>query len=223
MMRELCKYIDHTCLKPFSQDKDIIKLCSEAAEYHFASVCVNPCDVPLAKKLLTGSDVAVCTVIGFPLGKNSSDIKVAETLKAEEDGCDEFDMVINVGWLKDQKYELIRKEISSVVGAAGDRIVKVILETGLLTDDEIVKAVKISCDSGAKFVKTCTGFSDGKATAHAVKLMKQSVSGGVLVKASGGIRTYIDAVTMIEAGADRLGTSSGVAIIRESKQAYGGK
>ena len=148
---------------------------------------------------------------------------MAETLKAEEDGCDEFDMVINVGWLKDQKYELIRKEISSVVVAAGDRIVKVILETGLLTDDEIVRAVKISCDSGAKFVKTCTGFSDGKATAHAVKLMKQSVSGGVLVKASGGIRTYGDAVNMIEAGADRLGTSSGVAIIRESKQAYGGK
>ena len=160
MMRELCKYIDHTCLKPFSQDKDIIKLCSEAAEYHFASVCVNPCDVPLAKKLLTGSDVAVCTVIGFPLGKNSSDIKMAETLKAKEDGCDEFDMVINVGWLKDQKYELIQKEISSVVGAAGDKIVKVILETGLLTDDEIVKAVKISCDAGAKFVITLRGEID---------------------------------------------------------------
>ena len=137
---------------------------------------------------------------------------------AIENGADEIDMVINVGWLKDQKYELIQKEISSVVGAAGDKIVKVILETGLLTDDEIVKAVKISCDAGAKFVKTCTGFSDGKATAHAVKLMKQSVSGGVLVKASGGIRTYSDAVTMIEAGADRLGTSSGVAIIRESEQ-----
>lgn len=214
-MKNLNKYIDHTNLKPFATTADIEKLCSEAKENNFASVCVNPCNVPLAKKLLDGSDVEVCTVIGFPLGQNTTEIKVAETKKALEDGCQEFDMVINIGALKDGKQDFVRDEIAAVVKAAEGNTVKVIIETGLLTDEEKAIATRLSCEAGAHFVKTCTGVSQGVATVDDIKLMKQNVTGNVLLKASAGIKTYEDALALIEAGADRLGTSSGISIINK--------
>ena len=214
-MKNLNKYIDHTNLKPFPTTADIEKLCSEAKENNFASVCVNPCNVPLAKKLLDGSDVEVCTVIGFPLGQNTTEIKVAETKKALEDGCQEFDMVINIGALKDGKQDFVRDEIAAVVKAAEGNTVKVIIETGLLTDEEKAIATRLSCEAGAHFVKTCTGVSQGVATVDDIKLMKQNVTGNVLLKASAGIKTYEDALALIEAGADRLGTSSGISIINK--------
>ena len=209
------KYIDHTNLKPTATEADIEKLCREAAEYHFASVCINPCNIPIAKRLLDGSDVKVCTVIGFPLGANSVTVKAAETAEAYEMGCDEFDMVINVGALKDGKFEYVRDEIAAVVAAAKGKCVKVIIETGLLTDEEKVTAVKLSCEAGAHFVKTSTGIMAGGATVDDVKLMKANVSGGTKVKASGGIKTAELAKELIAAGADRLGTSSGMAIVSE--------
>ena len=214
-MKNLNKYIDHTNLKPFATTADIEKLCSEAKENNFASVCVNPCNVPLAKKLLDGSDVEVCTVIGFPLGQNTTEIKVAETKKALEDGCQEFDMVINIGALKDGKQDFVRDEIAAVVKAAEGNTVKVIIETGLLTDEEKAIATRLSCEAGAHFVKTCTGVSQGVATVEDIELMKQNVTGNVLLKASAGIKTYEDALALIEAGADRLGTSSGISIINK--------
>ncbi len=207
------KYIDHTNLKPFAQAQDIEKLCKEAVKYNFASVCINPYNIPLAKKLLKGSDVKVCTVIGFPLGANTTAVKVAETENAYELGCDEFDMVINVGALKDNMDDYVKNEISAVVKAAKGKTVKVIIETGLLTDEEKVRAVKLSCEAGAHFVKTCTGFSAGVATCEDVSLMKRNVTGNVKVKASAGIKTKESALALIEAGADRLGTSAGAAIM----------
>lgn len=214
---KLNKYIDHTLLKSTAREEDIRKLCAEAREYDFASVCINPCYVPLAKELLAGSDVKVCTVIGFPLGANRTAIKVAETEQAYQDGCDEFDMVICVGALKEGRDAYVRDEIVQIVRAAKGRCVKVIIETGLLTDEEKVRAVKLACEAGATFVKTCTGFTEGKATVHDVQLMAEHVTGGVKVKASGGIKTYEDAMALIEAGASRLGASSGVAIMAGAK------
>ena len=210
---KLNKYIDHTLLKSTAREEDIRKLCAEAREYDFASVCINPCYVPLAKELLAGSDVKVCTVIGFPLGANRTAIKVAETEQAYRDGCYEFDMVICVGALKEGRDAYVRDEITQIVRAAKGRCVKVIIETGLLTDEEKVRAVRLACEAGATFVKTCTGFTEGKATVHDVQLMASHVTGGVKVKASGGIKTYEDAMALIEAGASRLGASSGVAIM----------
>lgn len=215
-MKSINKYIDHTNLKPFATEADIKKLCAEAREYDFASVCVNPCDVALAKELLEGSDVMTCTVIGFPLGRNTTETKVAETMCAYVQGCDEFDMVINVGMLKDGCDDYVREEISSVVMAAQGKTVKVIIETGLLTDEEKARATKLSCEAGAHFVKTCTGFSAGAATVEDIKLMKSNVIGNVKLKASGGVKTYADAIALIEAGADRIGTSAGVAIMAGS-------
>ena len=212
-MKSINKYIEHTNLKPFATEADIKKLCAEAREYNFASVCVNPCDVVLAKSLLEGSDVMTCTVIGFPLGRNTTETKVAETMCAYVQGCDEFDMVINVGMLKDGCDDYVREEISSVVMAAKGKTVKVIIETGLLTDEEKARATRLSCEAGAHFVKTCTGFSAGAATVEDIKLMKANITDGVKLKASGGIKTYADAVALIEAGADRIGTSAGVAIV----------
>lgn len=212
-MENLNKYIDHTNLKPFATKSDIEKLCREARENGFASVCINPCNVRLAAELLAGSGVNVCTVIGFPLGQNTTEIKVKETEKALEDGCREFDMVINIGALKEGRNDYVRSEIAAVVKAAAGNIVKVIIETGLLTDEEKVTAVRLSCEAGADFVKTCTGFNPGTATVEDVRLMKQNVTGGVRVKASGGIKTRADALALIAAGAERLGTSSGISII----------
>ena len=212
-MHALNTYIDHTNLKPFATREDIEKLCADARTWHFASVCVNPCDIPLAKKLLAGSGVMTCTVIGFPLGRNTTAIKVAETELAYEQGCDEFDMVINVGKLKDGCTDYVRDEIAAVVKAARGKTVKVIIETGLLSDEEKALATRISCEAGAHFVKTCSGISAGVATVADVGLMKANISGDVKIKASAGIKTYADAVALIEAGADRLGTSAGVSII----------
>lgn len=215
---KLSKYIDHTNLKPFATKADIEKLCREAKENDFASVCVNPCNVVLAKELLKGSDVKTCTVIGFPLGQNTTEIKVKETEKAYADGCDEFDMVINVGRLKDREEDYVLNEIKAVVAAAKGKVVKVIIETGLLTDEEKALATVLSCKAGASFVKTCSGVSQGVATVEDVKIMKANVSNGVKIKASSGIKTYETAKALIDAGAERLGTSSGAAIIEGSKQ-----
>ena len=178
---KLNKYIDHTLLKSTAREEDIRKLCAEAREYDFASVCINPCYVPLAKELLAGSDVKVCTVIGFPLGANRTAIKVAETEQAYRDGCDEFDMVICVGALKEGRDAYVRDEIAQIVRAAKGQCVKVIIETGLLTDEEKVRAVRLACEAGATFVKTCTGFTEGKAIVHDVQLMASHVTGGVKV------------------------------------------
>lgn len=212
-MKPLNKYIDHTNLKPDSKKEKIVQLCADAREWNFASVCVNPCNISLAKELLAGSDVMVCTVIGFPLGQNTTAVKVAETEDAYALGCDEFDMVINVGRLKDGCYDYVRNEIAAVVDAAKGKTVKVIIETGLLTDEEKAIATRLSCEAGAHFVKTCSGVSAGVATVADIKLMKENISGNVLLKASSGIRTYEDAIALIEAGAERLGTSAGIAII----------
>lgn len=218
-MKQLNKYIDHTALKPDASKEKITQLCAEAREWNFASVCVNPCNISLAKDLLADSDVMVCTVIGFPLGQNTTAVKVAETEDAYALGCDEFDMVINVGKLKDGCYDYVRDEIAAVVAAAKGKTVKVIIETGLLTDGEKAIATRLSCEAGAHFVKTCTGFSAGVATVEDIRLMKQNVSGDVKLKASAGVRSYKDAIALIEAGANRLGTSAGISIISEFPKA----
>lgn len=214
MIPNLNKYIDHTILKPFAGESDIKTLCDAAREMNTASVCVNPCHVVIAKRFLEGTDVKICTVIGFPLGANTTAIKEAETNTAYTEGCDEFDMVINIGALKDKRYDYVCRDIESVVKAAKGKTVKVIIETFYLTDEEKVIACKLSCKAGAHFVKTCTGFNDGFATVEDIKLMKASVTNGVKIKASSGIRTYEKAIALIEAGADRLGTSSGAVILQ---------
>lgn len=216
-MKPLNKYIDHTNLKPFATRSDIERLCAEAKQYDFASVCVNPCNVALCRDLLAGSDVKVCTVIGFPLGQNTTAIKVAETRDAYANGCDEFDMVINVGRLKDGDADYVREEIAAVVSAAEGKTVKVIIETGLLTDEEKALATKLACAAGAHFVKTCTGFSAGVATVEDIRLMKANLSGAARLKASAGIKTYAATMALIEAGADRIGTSAGAAIMADAK------
>lgn len=210
---KLNKYIDHTNLKPAATADDIRALCADARKWDFASVCVNPAYVPLAKECLAGSDVKVCTVIGFPLGQNTTNVKIAETRQAFADGCDEFDMVINVGKLKDGEAAYVQEEIAAVVHAAYGKTVKVIIETGLLTDEEKALATRLACAGGAHFVKTCTGVSVGAATVADIRLMKANITEGVKLKASAGIRCYEDAMALIEAGADRLGTSAGVAIV----------
>ena len=212
-MKKLSKYIDHTNLKPMATKADIEKLCADARQWDFASVCVNPCNITLAKELLAGSDVKVCTVIGFPLGQNTTAIKIAETEEAYALGCEEFDMVINVGRLKDGCTDYVRNEIASIVKAAKGKTVKVIIETGLLTDEEKALATRLSCEAGAHFVKTCSGVSAGVATVEDLRLMKQNLSGDVKLKASSGIRTYEDAAALIEVGAERLGTSAGITIL----------
>lgn len=215
-MKPLNKYIDHTNLKPFATVADIEALCAEARTYDFASVCVNPCNVALAHELLAGCDVKVCTVIGFPLGQNTMDIKISETAVALEEGCDEFDMVINVGRLKAGDEEYVREEIAAVVTAAEGKTVKVIIETGLLTDEEKAIATRLSCEAGADYVKTCTGFSAGVATVEDIRLMKANLSGDARLKASAGIKTYAQTMALIEAGADRIGTSAGAAIMQDA-------
>ena len=218
-MKPLNKYIDHTNLKPFATRADIEKLCADAKAWNFASVCVNPCNVKLAKELLAGTDVEICTVIGFPLGQNTTAIKVAETEAAYADGCEEFDMVINVGRLKDGENDYVRDEIAAIVKAAKGKTVKVIIETGLLTDEEKATATRLSCEAGAHYVKTCSGVSQGVATVADITLMKANLSGDVKLKASSGIRTYEDAKALIDAGAERLGTSAGIAIVTGAPKA----
>ncbi|HFI0517917.1 TPA: deoxyribose-phosphate aldolase [Streptococcus suis] len=210
---KLNKYIDHTILKPETTKEQVEKILSEAKEYDFASVCVNPTWVSLAAESLKDSDVKVCTVIGFPLGANTSAVKAFETKDAIANGADEIDMVINVGALKSGNDALVLDDIKAVVDASGDKLVKVIIETCLLTDDEKVRACQLSKEAGADYVKTSTGFSTGGATVADVALMRKTVGPDMGVKASGGARSYEDAIAFIEAGASRIGASSGVAIM----------
>jgi len=212
---ELNRYFDHTLLKPDATSAGIEKLCAEAKQYQFASVCVNPDFVSLAAKLLKDSGVAVCTVIGFPLGANVPEIKALEAKRAVLDGATEVDMVINVSKAKDGDFDYVEKEIRLIKESIGNILLKVILETCLLTDEEIVKACIASKNAGADFVKTSTGFSKGGATVHAVKLMRETVGQDLGVKASGGIHTKEEALAMIEAGASRIGASASVAIMNE--------
>lgn len=210
---KLNKYIDHTILKPETTQEQVEKILSEAKEYDFASVCVNPTWVSLAAESLNDSDVKVCTVIGFPLGANTSAVKAFETEDAIANGADEIDMVINVGALKAGNDALVLDDIKAVVDASGDKLVKVIIEACLLTDDEKVRACQLSKEAGADYVKTSTGFSTGGATVADVALMRKTVGPDMGVKASGGARSYEDAIAFIEAGASRIGASSGVAIM----------
>jgi deoxyribose-phosphate aldolase len=215
----LSSMIDHTLLKPDATEEQIKKLCKEARENKFASVCINPHYVPLAVECLRGSDVKVCTVIGFPLGASTTRTKVAEAKEVVENGAGEVDMVINIGALKSGDIYAVRNDIESVVIAVKDRaLVKVIIETCLLTDEEKVKACQIAKMAGADFVKTSTGFSTGGATVEDVKLMRQVVGSEMGVKASGGVRSFATAMEMIKAGANRLGTSSGVAIVKGARE-----
>ncbi|MGT2907871.1 deoxyribose-phosphate aldolase [Streptococcus dentiloxodontae] len=206
-------YIDHTLLKPQASKEEILALIEEAKRYEFASVCVNPYWVELAAEQLAESSVNVCTVIGFPLGATSSAVKAYEASNAVENGADEVDMVINIGALKSSFYDQVQKDIEAVVDAAKDALVKVIIETCLLTNAEKVKACELAQAAGADFVKTSTGFSTGGATIEDVKLMRQTVGPDMGVKAAGGARSYEDAKAFIEAGASRIGTSAGIAIM----------
>lgn len=206
--------IDHTILKPDATKEMVKKVIEEAKTYQFASVCVNPYWVSYCAKELAGSDVKVCTVIGFPLGANTSSVKAFETKEAIENGADEVDMVINIGALKDGNYDVVLKDIKAVVQEANGKCVKVIIETCLLTDEEIVTACKLAQDANATFVKTSTGFSTGGATVEAVALMKETVGSTLQVKASGGIKTKEDLKAMVDAGANRIGTSAGVALVK---------
>ncbi len=216
---DFAKLIDHTILKPDATKDEVKKLCEEAKEYGFYSVCVNSSFVYYCAQQLKDSDVKICAVAGFPLGAMSTDAKTAEALAAIEDGADEIDMVIHVGMVKSGDWDYVKQDIASVVEAAGGRaIVKVILETCLLTDEEIVTACQICKEAGAAFVKTSTGFSTGGATVKAVSLMRKTVGPVMGVKASGGIRTLEKAKEMAAAGADRLGTSSGVQIMKKYKE-----
>lgn len=218
MIENINKYIEHTVLSAFATLSDVERVCAEAKKYNFASVCINSMYVKKASELLSGSDVNVCTVIGFPLGAASTAAKVAETEAAYADGCEEFDMVIAVGALKDGRLDYVRDDIAAVVKAAKGKTVKVIFETAYLTDEEKITACKLCAEAGAHFVKTCTGFSTAKdaenrATVHDVALMRANIPSNMKVKASAGIRSYDDAQALIKAGADRLGTSAGVKII----------
>lgn len=226
MSSELAKYIDHTILAPNASKKDISKLCSEAMEHNFYAVCVNPCHVRQAVKELSSSNVAVATVIGFPLGANLTDIKIAETQKAIAEGAEEIDMVINIGALKDGDLDYVTDEIASIVRAARDIPVKVIIECDLLSDEEKVAVSQACVKANAAMVKTSTGFvKDGKgATIEDIRLIKNAISGSKLgIKASGGVRDIEKAKALIEAGATRLGTSSGVSLVKgmePAKAAY---
>ncbi|MED4094794.1 deoxyribose-phosphate aldolase [Peribacillus simplex] len=207
------KLIDHTLLKPEIKKEDIIKLCEEAKEFGFASICVNPTWVAKSAEILQDTDIKVCTVIGFPLGANTPETKAFETKNALENGATEIDMVINIGALKDKNDELVERDIRSVVEAVNKKtIVKVIIESCLLTDEEKVRACEISVEAGANYVKTSTGFSLHGATVEDVALMRRSVGPNIGVKASGGVRNLQDIEAMVEAGATRIGSSSGVQI-----------
>ena len=207
------KYIDHTLLKADATRKDIEKLCAEAKQYDFASVCVNTYWVPLCTSELKDSDVSVCCVVGFPLGAMSTQAKAFETRQAVKDGADEIDMVINIGELKNGNDEAVLHDIEAVVQAAEGAVVKVILENCLLEKEEIVRACKLCMEAKADFVKTSTGFSTGGAVLEDVRLMKETVAGKCKVKAAGGIRSKADMDAMIEAGADRIGTSAGISLL----------
>ncbi|WP_313260522.1 deoxyribose-phosphate aldolase [Lacrimispora sp.] len=210
---EIAKLVDHTMLKADATSETIKRYCSEAKEYGFASVCVNTCQVTLAAQELKGSGVAVCCVVGFPLGAMLASAKAFEAAEAVKAGADEVDTVMNIGAMKDKNYDLVRDDIKAVVEASQGKVVKVILENCLLTKEEIVKACELSIEAGADFVKTSTGFSTGGAVPEDVALMKQTVGNRAKVKASGGIRTPEEARAMTEAGADRIGAGNGIALL----------
>jgi deoxyribose-phosphate aldolase len=211
----LARTIDHTLLKAIATEQSVRELCVEARKYGFASVCVNPCWVELCAKELSGSSVLVCTVIGFPLGANASETKASEARLAASQGAKEIDMVINLGAAKSGDWRAVEDDIRSVVKASGDSIVKVIIETCYLSDSEKVKACEAAARAGARFVKTSTGFGTGGASVEDVRLMRKTVGDNLQIKASGGIRSYHDAILMLDAGADRIGASSSIAIISE--------
>ena len=214
-MNNMAKYIDHTILNADATEKDIQRICIEAKEYNFKTVCINPGWVDYAAHLLEGTDVGITTVIGFPLGANTSEIKAAEAKQAVEKSVSDVDMVINIGALKNEDYPTVLNDIKAVVNAVdGKAIVKVIIETSLLNKTEKIRACELAKQAGADFVKTSTGFSTGGATIDDVKLMRATVGPKMGVKASGGVRSYEDAVAMIEAGATRIGASSGIAIVQ---------
>jgi|SRR5271154_6288386 len=221
--KDVAALIDHTLLKPEATQRDVERLCKEAIEHHFASVCVNPVFVPLAAGILRGSKVKNCTVIGFPLGANLSETKVEEAVAALAAGAEELDMVIHVGGLRAGDKEAVLMDIRDVVQAAhaGGAICKVIIESCLLTEEEKERACRLACEAGADFVKTSTGFSSGGATLADVALMRRVVGANVGVKASGGVRTLDDLLKMVEAGATRIGTSGGVKIVQEAAGRFG--
>lgn len=215
-MNDIAKYIDHTILKADATTKMIVKLCDEAKEYGFYSVCVNPCYVKPCREFLRDTDVKVCCVIGFPLGANTSIVKAFEAKNAIENGADEIDMVINIGALKSKEFDIVLNDIKEVINVTyGKVMLKVIIETCLLTDEEKIKACELVAESGADFVKTSTGFSSAGATVADIELMKNAVNGKCKIKASGGIRTRRDLEDVILAGADRVGASASVNIINE--------
>lgn len=209
------KMIDHTVLKADTPLETVKRICDEAMEYGFASVCINPCHVAYCADYLKDSDVNVCTVIGFPLGANTSAVKAFETKDAIANGVDEIDMVMNIGALKDKNYDLVRDDVKAVVEAANGTLVKVILETCLLTEDEIKKACELCVEAKADYVKTSSGFSTRGATIEDVRIMKEAVHGKAKVKAAGGVRTPEDMVKIVAAGADRIGTSAGCSLVKK--------
>ena len=211
--KTIASMIDHTLLKPEATPAQVERLCAEAAEYHFASVCVNPVYIPLAARLLKDTGVKVCCVVGFPLGAIAPEQKAAEAASCAAMGAEELDMVIHVGAAKAGDWALVQRDIEGVVKAAAGHTVKVIIETCLLTDEEKVKACEAAKAAGAHFVKTSTGFSTGGATTHDIALMRKTVGPEMGVKASGGVRDYETAMAMIEAGANRIGASAGIAIV----------
>ncbi|NNI31938.1 deoxyribose-phosphate aldolase [Pasteurella multocida] len=210
--KQIAQFIDHTALTAEKTEQDIIQLCDEAITHQFWSVCINSAYIPLAKQKLAGTPVKICTVVGFPLGANLSTVKAFETTEAIKAGADEIDMVINVGWIKSNKWDAVEKDIATVLAACAGKPLKVILETFLLSKDEIVKACEICKTLNVAFVKTSTGFNRGGATKEDVALMKRTV-GDIGVKASGGVRDTETAIAMINAGASRIGASAGIAII----------
>ncbi|HDR1345878.1 TPA: deoxyribose-phosphate aldolase [Pasteurella multocida] len=210
--KQIAQFIDHTALTAEKTEQDIIQLCDEAITHQFWSVCINSAYIPLAKQKLAGTPVKICTVVGFPLGANLSTVKAFETTEAIKAGADEIDMVINVGWIKSNKWDAVEKDIATVLAACAGKPLKVILETCLLSKDEIVKACEICKALNVAFVKTSTGFNRGGATKEDVALMKRTV-GDIGVKASGGVRDTETAIAMINAGASRIGASAGIAII----------
>lgn len=216
--KALASYIDHTLLKADATEQQIIALCEEAAKYSFATVCIQPCWIQKAAEALKASEhVGITTVIGFPLGANSSSVKAFEAKQAVADGATEVDMVLNVGYLKDRLLSAVKSDIEAVVHAVGSQaVVKVILETCYLTDEEIVLACQLAVEAGAHYVKTSTGFGSGGATTHHIALMRETVGPNIGVKASGGIRDYETAMAMIEAGASRIGASASVAIVNKA-------
>lgn len=219
-MESIASYIDHTILSEDATQERVERVCLEAITYRFASVCVNGCWVPLCARLLSGSGVKVCCVVGFPLGAMSTKAKVFEAKQAITDGADEIDMVMNIGWLKGHDDGLVQDEVAAVKMACRGRTLKVIIEACLLTEEEKIRACRLAKSAGADFVKTSTGFSKGGATVADVKLMRKTVGPECGVKAAGGIHTYAEAMAMIEAGANRIGASSGVEIVKEQHAAH---